>query len=128
MAARLLYAQFAIVICITALHLVSLENDLYWRFIWLDTATHALGGIWVALAFFWARALLGYEQKFIWGVFGALLLGIAWEIFEVWAGVEVAKNYQLDTSIDLLMDVIGGALGALLALRIIRSAGTREVL
>ena len=55
------------------------------------------------------RTYFGYMPSVVWGIAGALLLGIAWEAFELVAGLVPEANYALDTSIDLLMDVIGGA-------------------
>src|SRR3989344_5197311 len=114
-ARHVLYAQLAVVILITLIHLNGLEHDLYWRFLWLDTLTHALGGVWAALFLTWIRELLGYKLNFAWGIAGALLLGVFWEVFELIAGIQVEANYPLDTAIDLFMDALGGFLGAFIA-------------
>ena len=125
-ARRILYAQLVVVILITVLHLKGIQSDLYWRYLWLDTLTHALGGVWAGLFFMWVRALLRYEQNLAWGIAGALTLGILWELFEIAAGIQMEANYPLDTSIDLFMDVVGGSLGAFLAMRLGKSRGSPE--
>ena len=125
-ARRILYAQLVVVILITVLHLNGIQNDLYWRFLWLDTVTHALGGGWAGLFFMWMRALLQLELRFVWGIAGALILGVLWELFELAVGVGIEANYPLDTSIDLFMDAIGGFLGASLGVRIGKSHSASE--
>lgn len=124
LARHILYAQFVVVVLITILHLSGLENDLYWRFLWLDTVTHAMGGMWAALFFIWVRTLRGYKLDLAWGIAGALALGIVWELFELAAGVQWEANYVLDTSIDIFMDALGGAFGAFLAILIKKSYGS----
>lgn len=116
----LLYAQFIVVAIIAALHLTGIEYDLYWRFLWLDVVTHTLGGVWVGLFFFWTRTYFGYVPILAWSIAGAIAIGVAWEVFEVVAGIPREANWTFDTSIDLLMDTIGGVVGAFLARAITR--------
>ena len=112
---RLLYAQLAVVAALTLLHHTGLGLDLYWRFLWLDTLSHTLGGIWAALFIFWALSFWERAPRFIWGVAAALAVGVFWEVFEIAVGPRPEANYAFDTSIDLLMDAIGGAMGTLCA-------------
>ena len=105
----LLYAQLITLAILATLHLVGLEYHFYWRFIWLDTVSHALGGMWAAFFLFWLRMYFGYMPSVAWGIAGALILGVIWEAFELVAGLVPEANYALDTSIDLLMDAVGGA-------------------
>lgn len=116
----LLFSQLIVVAFVAAIHLFGIEYHLYWRFIWLDTLTHALGGMWVGLLFFWGRALFGYLPSVAWSILGAILVGVFWEAFELYAGIPREANWAFDTSIDLLMDSVGGALGAFLAHYLIR--------
>ena len=114
-ARTLLFAQFVVVGAVAVAHLSGHEFYLYWRFLWFDMVVHTLGGIWASLFVFWASTVFGYTPKFAWGVAGALVLGAVWEVFEVAAGLPRAANFALDTSIDFLMDAIGGVLGAYFA-------------
>src|SRR3989344_1124565 len=104
-----LYAQLVTLAILATLPLIGLEYHFYWRFIWLDTISHALGGAWAAFFLFWLRSYFGHGPSIVWGIAGALILGVIWEVFELVAGLVPEANYALDTSIDLLMDVIGGA-------------------
>ena len=120
MSRALLYAQLVVVAALAALHLAGVEYHLYWRFIWLDTLAHTLGGMWAGLFVFSVRTRLGYMPSITWGIVGAIVLGILWEVFEVVVGIPREANYAFDTSVDLLMDTIGGILGAILARFIMR--------
>lgn len=113
MSRRLLFAQPIVLIILTALHLASIEYDLYWQFLWLDLISHTLGGVWAGLCVLWLRSLSGHPPTLFWGFLGAFIIGIGWEVLEVVAGLPREANYTLDTSIDLLMDVLGGVLAAL---------------
>ncbi|RJQ34572.1 hypothetical protein C4556_02505 [Candidatus Parcubacteria bacterium] len=116
-----LYAQLVTLVFLATLHLVGLEYHFYWRFLWLDTVSHALGGMWAAFFLLWIRAYAGYIPTVAWGIAGALILGVIWEAFELLAGLVPEANYALDTSIDLLMDALGGALAAWIAHSFARS-------
>lgn len=83
---------------------------------WLDIPVHVLGGITVALGisilpFFKISLPKKYATLFAY-VGTAVMVGIAWEIFEVASSVAVVDDgYVIDTVIDLCMDALGGALG-----------------
>ena len=115
-ARRLLFAQFVIVVVLSTFHSIALEHHLYWRFLWIDMPVHMLGGAWAGLFVFWLRLLLRLTSSIAWGVAGALVFGVAWEIFEVAAGLPRESSYALDTSLDLLMDALGGALAGFCAM------------
>jgi hypothetical protein len=88
---------------------------MYW---WFDIIMHFLGGYWIGLSALWFIFLSGYlgsitanisKKSIIFiSLFSVLIIGLSWEIFEIVAGVPVTGNYALDTSIDLVMDLIGG--------------------
>lgn len=115
MSRRLLFVQPVVLIVLAVLHLASIEYDLYWQFLWLDLISHTLGGIWAGLCILWLRSLWGYPPAIFWGFLGAFVLGIGWEVLEVIAGLPREANYTLDTSIDLLMDILGGILAVFVA-------------
>ena len=115
-----LYAQLVTLVFLATLHLLGLEYHFYWRYVWIDTISHTLGGIWAAFFLFWLRAYAGYMPTVAWGIVGALVLGVIWETFELLAGLVPAANYALDTSIDLLMDALGGAAAAWVSRTILR--------
>ena len=111
---QLLYAQFIVVALLAIFHRIAIENNLYWHYMWLDLFAHTLGGMWAGLCVFWIRAKLNLRSNLAWVVVGALALGVAWELFEIAAGLPRGANYTLDTSFDVLMDAVGGILAGLL--------------
>jgi hypothetical protein len=96
------------------LHWVASFEGFYWTIGWYDIMMHFLGGAWVALMCLWAPAwpLLGWTRSFQSKkniVIAALVVGILWEILELWlAFTDMGlRGYWSDTSQDLLMDFLG---------------------
>lgn len=112
-------AQFAALVGVAALHITALSFSLYWHFVWLDTLTHFLGGVWVALAVMWAvGAALKRPASPLAIIAAALGIGIAWEIFEIVIGIPREANFVFDTALDLSMDVVGGFVGYVIGSRL----------
>ena len=90
---------------------VALEQYLYWRYLWLDTFMHFLGGLTVAT---FLVALLDRHRV---GVFlgGMFAIAVGWELFELAINAEREANFAFDTSLDLLMDAVGMSFGYVLA-------------
>jgi hypothetical protein len=84
---------------------------LSWTFWWYDLVEHFLGGVWVAYAVVSALAYVGHQPRFIYIIAAITIVGILWEFFEVVIGMPREANYAFDTSIDLLMDVLGSIMG-----------------
>jgi len=118
---RFLLAQFVAVAALAVFHSIALEFHLYWRFLWLDLPVHMLGGIWAGLFVFWLRILMRLTPSVAWGIAVALVFGVAWEIFEVAAGLPRESSYALDTSLDLLIGRYLKLLQVFLANRVMRS-------
>ncbi len=118
---RLLIAMLLLVCIVAAMHISALVFSLYWRYIWFDMPTHFLGGVFISLLLLWTCYFSGYVRYtvtpstraiFLCMVIGTLLVGIGWEVFERAMGLTwSAKGYWLDTSLDLLMDTLGGITG-----------------
>ncbi len=120
------------ILAVTAfLHLAALKFYLYFDLWWLDIILHFLGGVWVAATVFWAYYFSGWYKNpvasarrfFIVTLSGAVIVGIAWELFEYHAGLTFVLpgiDYRIDTLCDLGMDVVGG-LSAYLYYRLTRS-------
>ncbi len=112
---RLFILQTLVVALIGVIHLAALRHSLYWHYVWLDLPVHFLGGVWLALAGTWLLLRSGMRAE-VPIIFSIVIIGsIAWEIFELAAGVPIERNFALDTVIDLTMDVAGGILGFILA-------------
>lgn len=105
-------------------HILALKFFLYWKYTWLDIPVHVLGGVCVALGFSilpYLRINLPsrYATFFAYMTF-VLLVGLAWEVFEIMSGMNSIDEYFLsDTLLDLSMDLCGGWLGYTLMRRII---------
>jgi len=39
------------------------------------------------------------------------VVGVGWELFELWAGIPVVEDYILDTTTDLIMGILGALSG-----------------
>ncbi|MEK7176338.1 MAG: hypothetical protein AAB704_00755 [Patescibacteria group bacterium] len=81
----------------------------YWR--WFDIPMHFLGGFFaggVSMWFFFKK-LQSRREMFLATLFGALIIGAAWEFFEYFTGLAFVTygNYVFDTIKDFLMDGFG---------------------
>ena len=114
----LLYAQLAILVVLVILNAwFGIEKGMYELVWWWDIPAHFLGGAWAGVFGVWA--LQKYRTKrLMWeGAFAALLIGIFWEIFEVYfeLGRSLHMSHFLDTTKDLIIDTMGGALAGFIA-------------
>ena len=96
--------------------MLGLKLLLYWTIAWYDILLHFLGGAWVALGFVWLLFYSGFIERVpaivaryrIWWTLGAVVLvGVIWEIYEYVFGLTAAYGYALDTTLDLVMDMVG---------------------
>jgi hypothetical protein len=98
---------------------LALAESLYWRFWWMDIIMHGLGGLLVGAVVAYAiryrfPALLPRAYALV--ILAIVLVGVSWEVFEYLYRIYDARNYPLDTSIDLVMDLLGALLGAFVLL------------
>ena len=117
----LLFSQLGVLAVLGVLHVSALEYSLYWHYVWLDTLSHFLGGVWAALAFVWLLSLKGYRPATLVVVGAVLVIGAAWELFEVVAGIPRETTFILDTTIDMCMDLFGGIVGVWWARTLVRT-------
>jgi len=129
---RLALFLLAVILLILALHLLALDQFLYWRFWWYDLVMHFLGGFWLAITSLWLIYFSGYAKDYqpkinrvLLIVLGSVIIfGILWEIFEYVSGATYnGESYALDTALDLLLDVLGGCFGYLISLKFVRRFG-----
>ena len=102
---------------------------LYWTVWWIDMVVHFFGGLTVGLAVMW---LCSYGMDFknwslkkilTFSVIGSLLVGVMWELYELYFGITLLRDgmvYWIDTSSDLLMDMVGGIFGFLYVSRLLK--------
>ncbi|OGG85890.1 hypothetical protein A2392_00560 [Candidatus Kaiserbacteria bacterium RIFOXYB1_FULL_46_14] len=101
-------------------HFLSLNFYLYWIYPWLDSVTHTLGGVAVALGWFSLRDLhvLSSERwfRFLPSMFSVLAVALSWELFEVAIGVSIHEpGYIGDTISDIIFGFSGGLFGYVMA-------------
>ncbi len=111
---RLLFlsVSFFVLLLLLGLFLLGLEHYLFWRMIWFDVPLHFLGGL--GIGFFVGALAYHFRPRiFVFMTASAILL---WEAYEYLFGMPRENNYFFDTSLDILM----GALGALVAYIILR--------
>ncbi len=110
------------------LHWIGSVEYYYWTVWWYDIMTHFLGGVWVALAVLWVInmppfAWVRSRTDLLSVVLLTLIVGSAWEIYEVFFGFADpnALKYIGDTLIDLCMDTLGSVAVVLLGVPFITS-------
>ncbi len=115
-----LFAALLTSLVLTIVNMVALQNSWYWQYRWIDTPMHLLGGAVIALF------LVGLLKNFRPYVFilGIAVTAIGWEIFEYVFHISTNQpHYFLDTSHDVLNDVIGACFVYIIArLSVWRSA------
>lgn len=104
---------------LATIHVLSLELYLYWQHLWLDIPVHMLGGATVALGVFTIHDLTKkFPSRLLYPIpvlLFVLMAALAWEVFEIKAGVPIEANFAVDTMIDLIMDMLGGTIGYVVA-------------
>ena len=115
MSLRALFAlQALLLLVIGILYVFGLTYYLFWRLWWFDIVLHTMGGLWVVLATGWLMLRYSVPPRIL-PLLGVLIcISVAWEFFELLTGFRREDNYAFDTGLDLVMDLIGGAVGYLL--------------
>lgn len=120
-ARRLLYAQALVLLLTAGIYVAGLEFFLFWKLWWFDILLHFLGGVWAALASAWFLSVMERTPQLFSVVLCALLIAIGWEVFEFVLGFPREEAYVFDVTLDIVMGVLGGLLGALSIRSILRS-------
>jgi len=119
-----------LLIFILGVHVLASVFHWYWTFPWFDMPMHFLGGLWLAMVYFWLKVRTnanrtqnnadGKHGSILLTVIGCLsfvaLIGVLWEFFEFFCDVfiaakgyvEVAQRSSGDTMADLFFDLLGG--------------------
>ncbi len=92
------------------LHVFFMEFYLYWMYRWLDVPMHLLGGAVVALGY--CTVIRDSRNALLWALSIVLLVSIVWEVYEAATGMTFTTSAPIaDTALDLVVSVLGGALG-----------------
>jgi hypothetical protein len=121
----MLIALAALAAAVFVLDRIAAAHYLYWVYWWYDIMMHFLGGVLIGGLATWVflyrkpSSSLAHVCAI---TFGAILLvGLGWEWFEYSTGQYVGQpGVAFDTTLDLVMDVIGAMLVTPLVARFVR--------
>lgn len=104
-----------VLVLLFILHYFGNNFYLYVRYPGYDVLMHVLGGVALALSFYWFAVT--FLRDTFWGrnlwtiIFLTLVAGFAWEWFEAYnhisGGVPGTEAYSIDTAKDLINDTFG---------------------
>ena len=108
---------------LAGVHILASKLFLYWHYVWLDLVMHFWGGACIALGLFAAADLrIPTAKQISESLFRVLVFAVfvmvAWEYFEVWAGILIEDNYTFDTTLDLITGFLGAIIGYYVAKKI----------
>lgn len=108
------------------MHHLALEYKLYFGFFGLDLLVHLLlsfGILLLFLYFFYVPLSAKNVYILLSVILLSVIIGVAWELFEVWGGVFLDSYQWGNTVLDVIMDVVGGMTAYLIFNRIGPPAG-----
>lgn len=94
---------------------MALSLSLYWTVIWFDIMMHFLGGALIALItlfFIYDPKFFNFSDKkpvviFFTAISITLIIGMGWELWELYMKFADVYADRLDTGLDLIMDTLG---------------------
>ena len=108
----------------------------YYTTTWYDSILHLVGGFWIGLVYLeWGKIR---NEKFALSegevfkvILFALMIGLAWEVFEVVYDLSLAENSRFlplngglfDTAKDLILDMVGALIATF---TVYRNHGTKK--
>ncbi|HMO78978.1 MAG TPA: hypothetical protein PJ997_02235 [Candidatus Paceibacterota bacterium] len=106
---------FSLSIIVAVLHYVATIYSFYWSVDWFDIMMHFLGGLLMGLIAFWiffTSEKINYPKDnslviFFTVVGFTLIIGLSWELWEIFVGFTDVDLDMGDTILDIIMDVIG---------------------
>jgi len=106
---------FGIGILVLILHMIALKLFLYWTVGWYDIVVHFLGGFLIGLIMISfirrvhnSEKILDVGLLFSSVILAVLVIGLGWELWELFIGFTDIIQDKADTIMDLVMDLIGG--------------------
>lgn len=105
-------------ILLAILHKMAIVLFLYWTTDWFDILMHGLGGWTLGLLFLFFFYTSGFFKLdsshpfyvFVITVGSVLIVGLFWELWEIFVGLTDVLKDRLDTVADIVMDIIGAIL------------------
>lgn len=107
---KLLIRIASLILFIFILNLLAMKFYWYFSIWWFDMPMHILGGFWVGLTLIWFLEPKNLSfNTIVKIILGVLLIGIAWEVFEIIVNKTIIQNpfNTLDTISDVCFDLAG---------------------
>jgi len=138
------FLQFLVLslLAILLFHLIATIHYLYWKYKYLDTILHFLGGVWLGLAVIWygyySNKISLPKKPLIFTIIIVLsftsLVGVLWEFFEFFINEYVAikidpdivKLDLKDNSKDTFSDLFSALFGSLISSFILLKRGNAK--
>lgn len=106
---------FLLAIVIAVMHFGALVFFLYWTTEWFDVIMHFLGGMLMGLGALFIFYTSGFIKLptdnrllvFVITLSFVLVIGLAWELWEIFVGFTDVLEDQADTILDVIMDTLG---------------------
>ena len=119
----LLKEIFFSAILVAGLHYLALTFYLYWSIWWFDIPMHLIGGLVIALIamfLYYTSGYFDFPKEHMGSVLAmtlgtVLLVGLIWELWELFMGFSDVIEDKTDTVIDLIMDILGGTIAFIYA-------------
>lgn len=100
---------------ISFIHYFAAIYGLYWAISWLDILMHFLGGLLIGLIVlfvFFTSEKIDFPKEnrlmvIIFSISLVLVVGLLWELWELYVGIANLFTDSADTIMDLVMDIIG---------------------
>jgi hypothetical protein len=114
------------------MEVITIKLYLFLTIFWFDMVMHFFGGFLVSMFIVWILTWHGkkvsYGQMLLWGVGGAVVIGVLWECFEVYFGMTSLSSplYLQDNGMDVVMDTTGGLVAVLYSYIKIRTSKFRQ--
>lgn len=112
---------FGLSIAIAVMHKLALSLSLYYTTSWYDVVMHFLGGFLIALLvirLLFVEEIISPERQQLKQLFfitipSVIVVGLVWELWELFVGFTDVINDRQDTIIDVIMDTIGAVVALL---------------
>lgn len=112
-----LYELLLVSILVSVLHFIALKFYLYWSTNWFDVLMHFLGGLVIGLIALYLIYSFSISREYsekhgfitiVHILSLVLVVGLMWELWELFMGFSLVLEDLSDTILDLIMDTLGG--------------------
>jgi hypothetical protein len=132
MKTKLFKSAFLILCVIGLLNMIGTGLYLYDTVWWYDIVLHILSGFLVAITvfiifnFFKPLAVTPRRKVIFVAIISVFIVGVLWELYELYFRMTFLSDgvvYVFDTTKDIIDDMLGGFIGALYSIKILKNNG-----